>query len=194
METTIDMNWEKAQKEIMAYGSRLKEKGVERAARQLSTNAANDIKRVFLWYFSQNPRQGRKGGTVRTAHLRNSVHGVIKDKYLFGVGTNVVYARIHELGGVTKPHWIKPRYKKALFWGAKFKSYSVSRKAKYKAYRLGQAMRILSTGEIPGFDYPIKKVWHPGSRFRARHWMSEPMYNSILNFLAELTKELEKPL
>ncbi|OIV46738.1 phage virion morphogenesis protein [Sodalis sp. TME1] len=30
------------------------------------------------------------------------------------VGTNVVYARIHQQGGTTRPHVIRPRYKKAL--------------------------------------------------------------------------------
>lgn len=36
------------------------------------------------------------------------------------VGTNVVYAAIHQFGGKTSPHVIKPKNKKALFWpGAK---------------------------------------------------------------------------
>ncbi|MFT4464043.1 MAG: phage virion morphogenesis protein [Sodalis sp. (in: enterobacteria)] len=30
------------------------------------------------------------------------------------VGTNVVYTRIHQQGGTTRPHVIRPRYKKAL--------------------------------------------------------------------------------
>ncbi len=32
------------------------------------------------------------------------------------VGTNVVYAAIHQFGGKTRPHVIRPRRKKALFW------------------------------------------------------------------------------
>ncbi len=32
------------------------------------------------------------------------------------VGTNVVYAAIHQFGGKTSPHVIKPKTKKALFW------------------------------------------------------------------------------
>jgi phage virion morphogenesis protein len=36
------------------------------------------------------------------------------------VGTNVIYAAIHQFGGKTAPHVIKPKNKKALFWpGAK---------------------------------------------------------------------------
>lgn len=36
------------------------------------------------------------------------------DAHSATVGTNVVYARIHNDGGKTKPHEIRPRYKKAL--------------------------------------------------------------------------------
>lgn len=32
------------------------------------------------------------------------------------VGSNVIYAAIHQFGGKTKPHTIRPRNKKALFW------------------------------------------------------------------------------
>lgn len=32
------------------------------------------------------------------------------------VGTNVVYAAIHQFGGKTAPHIIKPLHKKALYW------------------------------------------------------------------------------
>ena len=33
------------------------------------------------------------------------------------VGTNVKYAAIHQFGGKTKPHVIRPKNKKALAWG-----------------------------------------------------------------------------
>lgn len=36
------------------------------------------------------------------------------------VGTNVVYARIHQLGGKTKPHVIRPRNKQALYFNGRF--------------------------------------------------------------------------
>lgn len=35
------------------------------------------------------------------------------------VGTNVPYARIHQLGGKTRPHVIKPKNKKALAFGGR---------------------------------------------------------------------------
>lgn len=36
------------------------------------------------------------------------------------VGTNVVYARIHQEGGKTRPHIIRPRHKKALRFNGRF--------------------------------------------------------------------------
>ncbi|MGK0600082.1 phage virion morphogenesis protein [Yokenella regensburgei] len=36
------------------------------------------------------------------------------------VGTNVVYARIHQEGGKTRPHVIRPRNKKALYFNGRF--------------------------------------------------------------------------
>ena len=53
----------------------------------------------------------------RTNHLRGSIHGEVKDSgnLIEGVtGTNVVYARIHEEGGKTAPHEIRPKNTLAL--------------------------------------------------------------------------------
>lgn len=36
------------------------------------------------------------------------------------VGTNLVYAAIHNFGGTTRPHVIKPKYKKALYFNGRF--------------------------------------------------------------------------
>jgi phage virion morphogenesis protein len=36
-------------------------------------------------------------------------------------GTNVIYAAIHHFGGQTKPHTIRPRYKKALKFNGRFR-------------------------------------------------------------------------
>ena len=36
------------------------------------------------------------------------------------VGTNLVYARIHQKGGKTRPHIIRPRDKKALYFNGRF--------------------------------------------------------------------------
>ncbi|MFN1149947.1 phage virion morphogenesis protein [Serratia liquefaciens] len=38
------------------------------------------------------------------------------------VGTNVIYAGIHQHGGKTRPHEIRPRHKKALYFNGRFAS------------------------------------------------------------------------
>ncbi|MFQ5585468.1 MAG: phage virion morphogenesis protein [Thermodesulfobacteriota bacterium] len=50
-----------------------------------------------------------------TGRLKNSMT-VEARRDRVSVGTNVVYARIHQFGGKTKARTIKPRIKKALFW------------------------------------------------------------------------------
>ena len=62
-------------------------------------------------------RAARDGGQTLTdtGRLRNSI-----TRRVFGdaveVGTNVVYAAIHQFGGRTRPRVIRPRRKKALFF------------------------------------------------------------------------------
>lgn len=60
---------------------------------------------------------GRLAASIKPKHTANSAV----------VGTNVVYAAIHQFGGKTGPHVIKPKNKKALFWpGAKHPVKSVN--------------------------------------------------------------------
>jgi phage gpG-like protein len=64
--------------------------------------------------------QGKLSGAVlnvRTGNLRSSINTVILDGDSFtgaSVGTKVRYARIHEYGGVTRPHVIVPKRGQAL--------------------------------------------------------------------------------
>ncbi|AGW14124.1 phage virion morphogenesis protein [Megalodesulfovibrio gigas] len=60
--------------------------------------------------------QAENGQTlIDTGRLRASI--TARSKHLeVSVGSNVVYAAIHQTGGRTKPHVIRPRYKKALWW------------------------------------------------------------------------------
>jgi HK97 gp10 family phage protein len=60
------------------------------------------------------PRPDRLG--VVTNRLRSSISAVLVANGRVKVGTNVVYAAIHEYGGRTKPHLIRPRKAKALSW------------------------------------------------------------------------------
>ena len=50
-----------------------------------------------------------------TGRLRASITRVVESRST-AVGTNVVYAAIHQFGGTTPARVIKPRRKKALFW------------------------------------------------------------------------------
>lgn len=57
---------------------------------------------------------------VDTNHLRGSMQTFMAgDELSGGVGTNVEYARIHEIGGTTRPHEIRPRHVKALAFGGR---------------------------------------------------------------------------
>ena len=57
-----------------------------------------------------------KGQTLSdTGRLRSSITHRADTRGLT-VGTNVVYAAIHQFGGKTPPRTIRPRRKKALFW------------------------------------------------------------------------------
>lgn len=55
---------------------------------------------------------------INTGTLRNSIQSH-SDSNTAKVGTNLAYAAIHHFGGKTKPHKIKPRYKKALAFGGR---------------------------------------------------------------------------
>ncbi len=93
---------------------------------------------------------------VRSGTLRSSVRVEIDRARLEGtVGTNVVYAKIHEYGGTTKPHRIEPRNAKAL--------------------RFATAMSI-KTKKATRYAF-AQYVNHPGSRIPARPWL-RPAYES----------------
>lgn len=65
---------------------------------------------------------------VKTGRLRQSMQiQVFEDSAV--IGTNVEYARIHEFGGTTPPHEIRPRRGKALFFGGRFAAHVVHPRA-----------------------------------------------------------------
>lgn len=159
---TVRTNMKKFKADVQKYGRRLDEEGIKRAAIDLSVRAANAVKRDFTVMFDQTPSKGPK--TVRTGRLRASVVPVVKSQTSFGVGSNVVYARIHEVGGRTSPHIIRPKRAKAL--------------------------RFMSGGRV----IFAKSVKHPGSLMRARHWMSKPMQTELTEYIKDQIKNLERPL
>jgi phage virion morphogenesis protein len=61
---------------------------------------------------AKNPK---RRGTLRvTDHLRDSIRYQMIGNNAVAIGTNKVYAAIHQLGGRTAEHIIRPRNKKAL--------------------------------------------------------------------------------
>ena len=59
----------------------------------------------------------QRDGTLKTNIHQEYGHGYAR------VGTNVTYAAIHQFGGITRAHWIRPKDKKALAWRKGGKSY-----------------------------------------------------------------------
>lgn len=84
-------------------------------------------------------------GLVDTGRLRASINGQVRGNAAY-VGTNVEYARIHELGGRTKPHKIQAKKAKAL-------RYTVS-----------------------GQTYFRKSVNHPGSNIKEKAFLRTPIH------------------
>jgi len=68
------------------------------------------------------PRPGRAGGKILqdTGRLASSISPESGPDYA-QVGTNVVYARIHQLGGQTKPHVIRAKRARALAFNGIFR-------------------------------------------------------------------------
>lgn len=72
--------------------------------------------------FKYAPTEKRGGGSAKllqhTGQLAGSIQGRSTNDTA-AVGTNKVYAEIHQKGGKTSPHLIKPRNKKALAFGGR---------------------------------------------------------------------------
>jgi len=71
--------------------------------------------------WKKSKRAALEGGQTLTdtARLRKSIFPKAYSDHA-EIGTNVVYAAIHQFGGGTRPHTIRPRDRKALYWpGAK---------------------------------------------------------------------------
>ncbi|WP_295756039.1 phage virion morphogenesis protein [Undibacterium sp.] len=72
------------------------------------------------WLGLQKPGPRRSGGMVLqdTGRLRDSIVPSHTGDSA-SIGTNVVYAAIHQFGGQTKAHVIRPKNKKALAFGGR---------------------------------------------------------------------------
>lgn len=86
------------------------------------------------------------------------------------IGTNVKYGPIHDYGGKTKPHEIRPRFAMAL--------------------RFPTAASI-KTHKATRFAF-AKVVHHPGSTFRAHHWLSGAFDSVLTKIRAEYEQALQR--
>lgn len=109
-------------------------------------------------------KTGRGGKILQdTGRLKNSIQAYFDTKKAV-VGTNIVYAAIHNFGGKTAPHTIKPRHKKAL------------------AFMKGNNMVF------------AKSVNHPGNNIPARPFLALDKYaiddinESIQDYFSKLKK------
>lgn len=78
------------------------------------------------WQPPKSPNPKRIRTLTVSGHLRDSIHYQMRGQSAVEIGTNRVYAAIHQLGGRTSPHIIRPLTKGGLFWpGAKHPMKSV---------------------------------------------------------------------
>ena len=64
-------------------------------------------------------KSSTKSLLVKSGTLKGSINS-LSDNNSAIVGTNVVYAGIHNFGGQTKPHVIRPKHKKALKFNGRY--------------------------------------------------------------------------
>lgn len=123
MQITVKADVSPIKKEL--EGLRVRLKDLSPVMKQVAQIVRTSVIRNFevggrpKWEPSQRARKEGGMTLVKTARLRNSITARgYSDRA--EVGTNVIYAAIHQLGGRTSPRVIKPKNAKALFWpGAK---------------------------------------------------------------------------
>lgn len=123
------------------------------------------VERFWKLHLS-GPASGTRLG-VRTGVLRSSIHHEEVSPGVVVVGTNQKYARIHELGGKTAPHVIRPRTAKALafFSGVFGEGTRAPRGAMTGTLVRGR----LASGQIMRGEMVFARVVnHPGSKIPPR--------------------------
>lgn len=128
------------------------------------------VLRGGLFVAAQAKRNVTGGGSsreklnVRSGRLRQSISATPAGKGAVAVGTNVVYAPIHEFGGKTPPHEIVPIRAAAL------------------AFNIG------------GKTVFARKVSHPGSLIPARPFLGPALDKERPRVVAEIRKVYAGPL
>lgn len=82
-------------------------KNLDRFEALFTTDIEKAINKAVLLVEREAKKNLKRKGLIDTGRLHNDIKGEIikitKDLIMGGVGTSVIYARIHELGGVIKP-------------------------------------------------------------------------------------------
>jgi len=111
------------------------------------------------------PEQGKLG--VRTGRLRRSLRPskarIVGDAIISAIGTNVKYAAIHEFGGKTPPHDIRPK-------------------------EPGGALRFRAYGGIVF----AAVVHHPGSNIPLRAPIRRGIQDRVANYTASISEAIVK--
>ena len=109
---------------------------------------------------------------VRTGNLRRSITykvDMVPEQSVTGiVGTNSIYAGIHEFGGKTPPHEIRPKYAKALMFGIGLAG-ATSKMGRY--LKSGKARKTIQAALNSGNARFAKVVHHPGSKIPMRSFL-----------------------
>jgi len=124
-------------------------------------------------YVKQNELTGQALHT-RTGRLKGSITAKATDDgttFAGIVGTNVVYARIHEMGGQTKAHDIFPIHGKALMFArAGFigpRESMTTKGGRYAKGKAGAVSRAIGEGSMQF----ARAVHHPGSKIPERSFL-----------------------
>lgn len=149
---------------------------VKDAVNRQGLDLLRDVKEKFLTGQSLN---------VRTGTLRRSINFRMETpaegEFVGAVGTNLAYARIHELGGQTKPHVIAPRAAKFLVWAG----IGVFGKGEKTATGRLTAKGHAAQGAAGNLTF-ARVVNHPGSKIPARPFLKPA--------LVERTPEIREAL
>lgn len=130
------------------------------AASRMAYRAGSVVER--LWKLHLSGPGGARNLNVRSGNLKNSIRMERVGPAAVVVGTHLPYGRIHEFGGTTRPHEIRPRRKKAL------------------RFQVGG-----------GFVF-AKVVRHPGSRIPARPHRAPALADAESPMVAIFSNEMDR--
>jgi len=131
---------------------------------------------------------------VRTGRLRRSITyklNISATTYQAIIGTNVKYARIHEFGGQTSPHDIRPVRARALMFGSSWAQQTVT--SKMGRYLKSKSAREATSAFLASGDLRFAKVvHHPGSKIPERSFLRAALNAMKPEILLALRKAMSE--